>query len=76
VKARTICGLPEKGINAPVSDGATLFEVLTPSRIITSAPLVGYDFGKRSSWPNKFNPHNPAIICEYFKSTPKKMPHI
>jgi len=73
--ARVICELPEKGIRAPVADGTKLFEVLTPSRIITSALLVGYDFGKRSSWPNKLNPDNPPFICEYFKSTPK-MPHI
>jgi hypothetical protein len=75
VTARTICGLPEKRTRALVANGALLCEVLTPSRFITSALQVGYDFGKRSSWPKKFNPDNPAFICEYFKSTPK-MPHI
>jgi hypothetical protein len=46
-------GLTEKGIFAPVANGARLSEVLTPSRFITSGLQVGDDFGKRSSWPKK-----------------------
>ena len=63
--------LPEKGTRALVADGARLFEVLAPSRIISSAPLVGYDFVKRSLWPKKLNPDNLAFICEYFSRRQK-----